>query len=58
MVKVTKTMKERMVDKLLMSVVFSSIARKPGDILKKFLKNKNDKKIIQELKAEDFNHRI
>ena len=40
MVKVTKTMKERMVDKLLMSVVFSSIARKPGDILKKFLKNK------------------
>lgn len=55
---VTKSEKERMVDRILMWLVYDT-PNKPGEYIKKWcMRNERDKEVLASLSAEDFNHRI
>ena len=55
---VTKIEKERMVDRILMWLVYE-VENKPGSFIKRWcMRNERDKKVLKSLKSEDFNHRI
>ena len=58
--KVTKREKENLVEQMVffMMCYDEYSDPKPGAVVKRFLKNKRNREIIESLTAEDFNHRV
>ena len=56
--KITTTEKEKMVDRILMWMVYNA-ENKPGSFIKRWcMRNEKDKEVLKSLKSEDFNHRL